>query len=179
MKYLIIILSLISSFGFAQTEDKIHWMSFEEMQEAQKTAPKQVFVDVYTKWCGPCKMLSNTTFKDSAVIAYMNANFYAVKFDAESGDSVVYAGKTYKNPNYDPAKTGRNGVHELTYAIAPVNGRVAYPTLLFIGSDLKVITGAQGYVKAPQFLLILQFINEKAYLQNISFEDFVKSKSQS
>jgi hypothetical protein len=49
----------------------------------------------------------------------VNKNFYAVKFDAESGEEVTFKGKTYKNPTFNPAmKTGRNGTHELTQAIA-------------------------------------------------------------
>ena len=36
-------------------------------------------MDVYTKWCGPCKMMMANTFTNANVIEYINANYYAVK----------------------------------------------------------------------------------------------------
>jgi thiol-disulfide isomerase/thioredoxin len=57
-------------------------MSIEEAVEAQKKEPKKIMMDVYTKWCGPCKMMMANTFTNADVIEYLNAN-YAVKFDAE------------------------------------------------------------------------------------------------
>lgn len=40
----------------------IKWMSMEEAQAAAKKSPRPLFVDVYTSWCGPCKMLDARTF---------------------------------------------------------------------------------------------------------------------
>jgi thiol-disulfide isomerase/thioredoxin len=48
-----------------------------------KKAPKLVFIDCYTTWCGPCKMMANTIFPQEAVGNFMNANFICTKFDME------------------------------------------------------------------------------------------------
>jgi len=45
-------------------------------------APKKLFIDVYTDWCGWCKKMDVSTFKNAEVIREMNENFYAVKLDA-------------------------------------------------------------------------------------------------
>ena len=66
-------------------------------------------IDVYTQWCGPCKMLDKNTFHHAEVVKYVNANYYAVKFDAESPDPVTYKDKTYTNPDYDPARRQKWG----------------------------------------------------------------------
>jgi len=97
----------------------IKWVTIEEAQALAKKAPKPLFVDVYTSWCGPCKMLDRNTFSDPRVADYVNKHFYAVKFNAESGDPVTFKGQKLVNPDFNPANTGgRNGTHQLTMTIA-------------------------------------------------------------
>ena len=68
----------------AQNEAQIKWMTFEQMQEAQKKQPRKVIIDMYTDWCGWCKRMDKNTFEHPVIAAYMNENFYAIKFNAES-----------------------------------------------------------------------------------------------
>lgn len=49
-----------------------------------KNQDKLLFVDVYTTWCGPCKVMKKTTFNDEKVGAYFNSNFINVAIDAET-----------------------------------------------------------------------------------------------
>lgn len=151
-----------SSFaGIAQTE--INWVTLEEAQELMKTKPKKVVVDVYTKWCGPCRMMMNSTFKDPNVIKYINENYYAVKFNAEGPDPVTFKGTTYTNGSYDPNRSGRNGTHDLTRVIAPVNGRIAYPTLVYMDEEFNILSPVQGFMKATDLEPILKFLATDAY----------------
>src|SRR5688500_17422950 len=76
--------------------DRIKWMTWKEVQEAQKKQPKKVFVDAYTDWCGWCKRMDATTFSNPEIIKYVNKNFYAIKFDAETKDVITFKGKSYK-----------------------------------------------------------------------------------
>ena len=55
--YFFITLALIFNSNLILAQ-KIQWMSFSEAQEAQKKEPKKIFMDVYTEWCGPCKMIA-------------------------------------------------------------------------------------------------------------------------
>ncbi|HMQ76367.1 MAG TPA: thioredoxin family protein [Flavobacteriales bacterium] len=142
----------------------INWLSLEQAQAATKKVPKPILVDVYTNWCGPCKMLASRTFTDARLVEYVNAHFYAVKFNAEGGDPVTFKGQTFKNPQYNPAAGGgRNGTHELTYAIANVEGRIAYPTVVYLNENLDVIAPVQGYLTPQQIEPILKYIGEGAY----------------
>ncbi len=142
----------------------IKWVSLAEAQANVKKAPKPIMIDVYTHWCGPCKMLASKTFTDPKLAEYVNKNFYAVKFDAESGEEVTFNGKTYKNPTFNPAmKTGRNGTHELTQAIGSVEGRIAYPTVVYMNENLEIIAPVQGYMTPEQIEPILKYIGEGAY----------------
>ncbi len=74
----------------------------QRLEAAQAKEPRKVMIDVYTKWCGPCKMMMRNTFTNADVISYINENFYAVKFDAEGPDPVEFKGKTFSNPRMSP-----------------------------------------------------------------------------
>jgi thiol:disulfide interchange protein len=52
------------------------------MKEA-KTNDKMILIDVYTDWCGPCKMLDTHTYSNPEVATYLNKNFICVKVNAE------------------------------------------------------------------------------------------------
>lgn len=161
----------------AQTQKKpqLNWLTVKEAVQKQKKDPKIILIDVYTVWCGPCRMMAANTYTDSKVVEYINKYFYVAKFDAESPDSINVNGHTYTNPNYDPKrKGGRNGTNQLTYAIAQVKGRgIAYPTSVFMGKDLQILQAIQGYLKPEQFLPILTYFAED-YYENIPWQDFVK-----
>jgi thioredoxin-related protein len=156
------------------TGQKIKWMTLAEAQAAAKKDGKPLMVDVYTQWCGPCKMLSGKTFMDDQLAAYVNANFHPVKFDAEGNEKVTFNGKEYANPGYNPqAGGGRNSTHELTMAIAPVNGRVAYPTVVYLDKDGKVISPVQGYLTPEQMEPILEYIGKGKYA-TMDYQTFTK-----
>jgi thiol:disulfide interchange protein len=131
MKKLILLLAFVSLSSNAQdiNEKRVEWFTLSQALEAQKTNPKPIFIDFYTSWCGPCKMLDQQTFNVSSVAAHLNRYFYPVKFNAEGNEVVTFLGKTFKNPNYDPNKEQtRNAKHDLTTELN-VKG---YPSMLII-----------------------------------------------
>ena len=54
-KALLVLVFLIST--EALTAQEIAWMSMDQALLAQQQTPKKIFMDVYTTWCGPCKLL--------------------------------------------------------------------------------------------------------------------------
>ncbi len=166
----------ISWNAFSQEKSSsIQWMSLNEAEVAQKKNPKKILVDVYTDWCGPCKMMMKNTFTNPEIIDYINKNYYAVKFNAESEQAVTFKGKTYTNPSFDKTKSaGRNSTHELTYQIALVNGNIAYPTLVYIDEEMNILSPVQGYFQAEQLEPILHFFAENAY-KTSTWENFQNS----
>jgi len=121
----------------------VDWVKIDKVEDLVKKKPKKIIVDVYTSWCGPCKMLDKTTFKDPGVVKLMSDNFYSVKFNAEGPDPVKFKGKTYTNPRYNPAKTrGRNGQHTLT----PTFGIRGYPSIIILDEKMNIVDKASGYL---------------------------------
>ncbi len=155
-------------------QTQIRWMTIEEAQAAMKQEKRKILVDVYTDWCGPCKMMMRNTFSNASVIKYINETYYAVKFNAEGPKDATWKGVKYVNPNHDPSKAGRNGTHQFTYQIAPIDGRVAYPTLTFIDEDLNVLTPVAGYRTPAQLEPLLKFFGDDHY-KTTQYEEYVKS----
>ena len=98
MKFVVSLLFLIISLGIQAQE--IEWMGMNEALKVQKNAdePKKIFMDVYTDWCGPCKLLDKNTFANEDVANYINTHFYPVKFNAEGTEKIKYQDFTYTNP---------------------------------------------------------------------------------
>ena len=63
MKKIVIAFILVFTVNLISAQD-INWVSLEEALELQKKAPKKIMIDVYTVWCGPCKMLDKNTFQN-------------------------------------------------------------------------------------------------------------------
>ena len=162
---ILLFVSMLPIFGNAQ---KINWMTFQEAIKLNETAPKKIFIDVYTDWCGWCKKMDQTTFQDTAVIAYMNENYYAVKFNAECNDTIVFGEYTFVN---ESGISGRKGTHQLASAL--LQGRLSYPSYVFMNEKNQLITVAPGYIEAKEFLPILQYIGTDAYLRQ-TFKDYIK-----
>lgn len=131
---------------------EVPWVKIGKVESLVKKKPKKVVVDVYTSWCGPCKMLDRTTFRDPEVVKLMTDSFYSVKFNAEGPDPVTFRGKEYTNPRYNPAKKrGRNGQHTLT----PTFGIRGYPSIIIMDENMKIIDKASGYLKPAQMKAFL------------------------
>ncbi len=149
---------LMASGSWAQAthDGPVKWMSFEEAIVKSKTEKRKIFIDVYTDWCGWCKVMDKNTFSEPNVAKILNEDFYPVKFDAEQTQDVVFEGNTYKFVPY-----GNKGTHQL--AMALLNNQMSYPTVVFLNEDFAMIQPLAGYQKAEEFHKIIQFIGEDHY----------------
>lgn len=100
--------------------------SWEEVQEKAKEENKYIFVDCFTTWCGPCKMMSKNVFPLEEVGEFYNDHFINYKLDMEAeGDGVTFA-KTY--------------------------GVRAFPTYMYFSPTGEKIHRSVGYKPADRFI---------------------------
>lgn len=136
--------------------EAVHWLTFEEAVEKSKTEKRKIFIDVYTEWCGWCKVMDKNTFSEPLIARILNENFYPVKFDAEQTADVEFKGTTFKFVPY-----GSKGTHQL--AMALLNNQLAYPSVVFLNEEFEMIQPLQGYQKPEEFHKIIQFIGQDHY----------------
>jgi thioredoxin-related protein len=147
----------------------VHWLTFHDAVELQKKNPKPIMVDIYTSWCGPCKMMSANTFGNEVIAKYLNENFYPVKFNAETYDSVTFNGFTFKNKN---APGTNRPVHD--FAISILDGKLMYPSIVFLNEDVKKLHTLTGYYLPAQFEPVMKYLGSGKY-KTVTWEDFQKT----
>lgn len=168
MQKLILSLVLLLSFTAAESQE-INWMSFNEALEAQKEQPKMIFMDAYTNWCAPCKLLDRETFSQRDVVAYINEHYYPVKFNAEGNETLYYLDREFKNPNYDPKKAeSRNSKHQFAQAL----GINSYPTMVFFDKDGQLLGPVLGFQRPRDLEVFLKFFAQGAYQKITEAEEF-------
>ncbi len=120
LRYLFSALALLLTLQLPATGIEFFAGTWEEALERAASEDKLIFLDAYASWCGPCKKMAATTFKDESVGAFFNKNFINLKLDMEKPESVSF-----------------RRLHAVR----------AFPTLFFLDADgeaVKRITGAQG-----------------------------------
>lgn len=154
---LILAVLLVIFSGFKDEEEtKVEWLTFEEAVERSKTEKKKIFIDVYTDWCGWCKVMDKNTFSQPIIAQYLNDNFYAVKLNAEQTEDINFRGQTYKF-----VEGGRKGYHQLAAAL--LQNQLSYPTVVFLDEDFNMIQPLPGYQKPDRFEMIVKFIGSDGF----------------
>jgi thioredoxin-related protein len=121
---LILLLSFSALSVQAQSITFEHGTFIEAIKKAQKE-DKLIFVDVYTDWCGPCKLLDQKIFSKPEVGTVFNKHFISLKINAEKGDGIEFA-------------------KEFNVSM--------YPTLLFLDKNGFMVHSDVGYMPASDLL---------------------------
>lgn len=162
--FLITLFVLLSASGSAQ---EINWMSFEEAVAKSQKEPKKLLIDIYTDWCGWCKKMDKDTYANKALAAYINENYYAVRFNAEQKESIEFSGHTFKF-----VAQGRRGVHELAAALT--NNKLSYPMTVFMDEEFLILQAIPGYKTPDAFEPILVYFGDNAF-KDTAWTEFQKN----
>jgi thioredoxin-related protein len=143
----------------------VKWLTFKEAQELNKQQPRPFLIDIYTSWCGWCKHMIRTTYSDPGIANYINTNFYPIKFDAETKDTIEYNGVKYTSP--DTAR--KQAPHGL--AIKLIGNNLSYPSTIFVSNNFQFNLLSKGYLEVKNMEPILIFTVENVY-KNCGYEEF-------
>ncbi len=97
--------------------------TLETAQKQAETGSKFILVDVYTEWCGPCKLMERTTFRDPGTQELLK-RVVALKVDGEKGQG--------------PELVNR-------YQVA------GFPCFLILDAKGQVVDKRMGYMPAHEF----------------------------
>lgn len=126
--------------------EKVQWLSFDAAVAKAQKENKHLVVDVYTNWCGWCKVMDRQTYGNAEVAAYLTEHFALAKVNGESAAKLTWQGRSISEREFAKA-VGVNG----------------YPSTYFMKPNAEVLGGVAGYIKAPDMLIYTKYVNTKYY----------------
>lgn len=178
--YLATLLSILLAIGIAMADDsdsggnsgseksekspsssarlEIDWLKYDDGLEVAKDKGKKVFVEFTAKWCGYCKKMHATTFKDPDIIKLLNTYYVTVSVDGDSRDSLNVEG--WMTTEQRLARQYR------------IRG---YPTYWVLTPDAEPIAPIRGYRDAETMNQILDYLKDDLY-KTVEFKDYLSQK---
>jgi thioredoxin-related protein len=149
----------------AKVSNKTEWLTLEQVAENMKKEKRPILVDLYTDWCGWCKVMDRKTYANKNVADYLGKKFYAVKVDAESRKAISWNGRSF--PFNQQYRTNE-------FAIYLTNGQLSYPTTVIIPADGSAPQAIPGFYEPKDFELIVKYFGE-GYYGKTPFDQYQKS----
>ena len=125
---------------------KVQWLAFDAAVAKAQKENKHLLVDLYTNWCGWCKVMDRQTYGNPEVAAYLTENFSLAKVNGESSAKLTWNGKTITERDFARA--------------VRVTG---YPATYFMKPNAELLGGVQGYIKSPDMMIYARFVKTKYY----------------
>ncbi len=123
--------------------EEIKWLDFNTGYKLAEKKKKIMLVDVYTDWCGWCKVMDRETYAKSEIAALINKNFVPIKFNPET-PNVVY---TFEGKEYN-GKGLRDAISN--------NQIRGYPATMFINTKNKKSSLYSGYLNPQEFKVTVE-----------------------
>ena len=142
---------------------KLSWLEFDVATDLAAKQKKHLIVDIYTTWCGWCKVMDRQTYGDPQVSSYLLDNFVLAKVNGESSAKMHWKGREL---------TERQFAREV--------GVTGYPATYFMKPDAELLGGVAGYIKSPDFMMYARYVSTKWYEKgNVQqYADSVRAAAQ-
>jgi thioredoxin-related protein len=159
------LISFYSSTTPAPRADHVNWMSLSDASARMQKEKRPILIDLYTDWCGWCKVMDRKTYSNKNVTQYIQDKFYPVKLNAETRDSIQWNGRQYHfSSDYRSNE----------FAVYLTRGRLEFPTTVVIPLDGSEPQAIPGYLEPKDFELIAKYFGEGGY-GRIPFAEFQKT----
>jgi thioredoxin-related protein len=148
---MILVFSLFFIFLYAcfsdsvSSTERIKWISYNEGMTAGGKEGKKIFLSFYADWCTFCAKMDKETFKDPAIVKYLNEHFINIKIDTEKENEIAR----------------KHFVRGL-------------PMTWFLESNGDKISSLPGYIPPDMFLQILKYIETDSY-KKMTFKEYSDS----
>jgi thioredoxin-related protein len=148
------IVSLMAVTMLSAQDTAIDWLSFEQLEDSLAVKPKKVFINFYAEWCAYCARMDKAAFRNPNVVAKLNANYYAVKIDVETSETIIFDGQKFENKEFGKK---RNAIHEIALLLASRKGvPFSLPAIVLLNESFQVTNRYFEYISPKKMLDVLQ-----------------------
>jgi len=148
-----ILLMGASTAVLGQEIDRVHWITFEQLEDSLKVHPKKVFIDFYADWCAPCMKMQKDVFTQPNVVKVLNSAYYAIQMNVECADTIYFGGQEFVNERINRT----NPVHQIPLLIATrKNKPFQLPAMVILDENFEATARYFQYLDERQLLKILQ-----------------------
>ena len=100
------------------------------------------------------KKMDKVAYQDPKVISILNSEYYAVKMNAESKDTITFEGKKFYNEELGKS---RNPTHQIPLLLASRKGYpFSLPATIILDEQFQVIRREFQYISAKKMVRILK-----------------------
>jgi thioredoxin-related protein len=146
----------------------INWVSLDKAIALNKGNKKKIYICIYTDWCKWCHTFDSATLANPKVIEFINDNYYAVRLNAESTDTIHFNHNIYINKS--PKRGSPN-----EFANFLLDAKLNYPASVFLDEQLNRIGApAYGDYKISDFKALLSYYSSDKY-KTSTFSEYLKS----
>lgn len=150
---LFILIFLVYSNVKAQKKE-INWITFEQLEDSLKVKSKKVFISFYADWCSYCKKMDEAAYKNNEVISKLNQDFYSIKLNAETKDTIYFEGKGYINNQIGKS---RRPTHQIPLLLASrKNKPFSLPATLILNEKFMIEQRFFEYISPKKMISILK-----------------------
>jgi thioredoxin-related protein len=148
----------------------VKWYSLEEALKMNKVHPRKIMINWYANWNISSMLMYANTFNNPAIAAFINKNYYPVRIDATTTDTLNVFGQKFINENK------QHPYHQL--AVAMLEGKMIFPATLFLDENNKLIDRMQIFLTSENLQPILNYYGGNVY-RTTKWADYLKTyKSQ-
>ncbi|RNC88270.1 MAG: DUF255 domain-containing protein [Winogradskyella sp.] len=144
---------LISFGAFAQN-NRVNWLSFEELEQELIKEPKKVLIEFYADWCVYCKKMEQSVFSKPEIKKMLGEDYYAVRFNVETNDTIRFGGNRFINKNWGKR---RNAFHEIPELLAGRQDKpLELPATVILNENFEITNRYYRYISPKEMLSILK-----------------------
>lgn len=143
----------------------VNWVSLEEALKLNKANPKGIFLTFYAKSNAASTVMLVNAFSHSKVADYLSKNFYCVRLDAQSSDTLIWD-KPYFN------KHQKGNYHELAETM--MKSKMEFPSIFYFDGTNRLILTENSYLSPEAMYILSNYVVSEAY-KTKAFADFMKA----
>lgn len=122
-----------------------------ELTDRMRMDPRPALVLISTDWCTYCRMQRRLLQRDTT-FGHALDGWYFTELNAETREPLSFDGRMYRFGATGPGA----GIHELALALGRHQGRLAYPTWVFLDPGFRVLARYPGVLRATELRTFLE-----------------------